>query len=62
MKRDWLGDQLEEFRRWIIGRNLNWSALIVRILLIVLLSQIVFLLFGLGLKFLVWVVTFGQVE
>ncbi len=62
MKPDWLGDQLQQFHRWIVGRNLNWSALIVRILLIVLLSQIAFLLFGLGLKFLVWVVTLGQAE
>ncbi len=55
MKPDWLGDQLEEFRRWIVGQPPHWSTLIVRILLICVLSQIVFLLFGLGLRFCVWV-------
>ena len=55
MKPDWLGDQLEEFRRWIVGQAPHRSTLIVRILLICVLSQIVFLLFGLGLRFCVWV-------
>jgi hypothetical protein len=56
MKPDWLGDQLEEFHRFIVGgRSPNWRAMIVRILLICVLSQIVFLLFALGLRFCVWI-------
>ena len=39
MKPDWLGDQLEEFRRWIVGQPPHLSTLIVRILLTCVLSQ-----------------------
>ncbi len=62
MKPDWLGDQLQQLHRWIVGRSGDWSDRLIRIAIIVVLSQIAFLLFGLGLKFLVWVVTFGQAE
>jgi len=55
MKRDWLRDRLERFHRLIVGRNAHWSQLIVRIAIIVLLCQITFLLFAIGLRFLVWV-------
>lgn len=55
MKPDWLGNRLERFHRWIVGPRAHWSNLIVRIAIIVLICQIIFLLFALGLRFLVWV-------
>ena len=55
MKPDWLGDRLKEFHQLIVGRNAHWSQLLVRIAIIVLLCQITFLLFAIGLRFLVWV-------
>jgi hypothetical protein len=57
MNLDQFGEQLEQFRRWLIGRH--WSDTVVRVVSVVVLSQIAFLLFGLGLRFLVWV-TFGH--
>jgi hypothetical protein len=55
MKPDRFGDQLEQFRRWLIGRH--WSDTVIRLSLVGVLSQIVVLLFGLGLGALVWVYT-----
>jgi hypothetical protein len=57
MKPDRFGNQLEQFRRWLIGRH--WSDTVVRLLLLAVLGQIAFLLFVLGLGFCVWV-TFGR--
>jgi hypothetical protein len=52
MNPDRFGDQLEQFRRWLIGRY--WHDTVVRVLFVVVLSQIAFLLFGLGLVVLLW--------
>jgi hypothetical protein len=53
MKPDPLGDQLEQFRRWLIRRH--WRDTVVRVVLLAVLIQIAFLFFGLGLWALVWV-------
>ena len=53
MKPDRLGDQLEQLHRWLLGRH--WRETVVRVLLLAVLIQIAFLLFGLGLWALVWV-------
>ena len=55
MKPDPFRNQLAQFRRWLIGRH--WSDTAIRLLLLAVLSQIVLLLFGLGLRTLVWVFT-----
>ena len=55
MKPDPLGDQLEQFRRWLIRRH--WRDTVVRVVLLAVLIQIAFLFFGLGLWALVWVYT-----
>jgi len=46
---------MAQLQHWLIGRH--WSDTALRLLLIVVLSQIAFLLFGLGLGVLVWVYT-----
>jgi hypothetical protein len=59
MKADQLGDLLGQFHRWLVGRSPKWGDILVRLLIIGVLSQLAFLLFGLGLRFCVWV-TFGH--
>jgi hypothetical protein len=56
MNSDRFGDQLEQLRRWLIGGR-HWSDIVVRVLLLAVLIQIAFLLFGLGLWALLWVYT-----
>jgi len=56
MKPDRFANQLEQLRRWLTGGR-HWNDIVVRVLLLAVLIQIAFLLFGLGLWALVWVYT-----